>query len=204
MRKKPVPVPVNRPWHLYRQPRSIAWNCSFRRQCRHIGRRPCWLLWTSPASRPRPAAVVEATKMDEYVPMITPQIIANTNPRITSPPSTYSEISASKVVKDVMNVRLRVSLMDRFSTSLRSLALYLRKFLTDAVKHDHSIVKRVPHNRQQGCDNREVKPDLQCRKEYRWSAIHRASRRQPRPKRTATQTASKCKPIPPQSPRQRR
>ncbi len=55
--------------------------------------------------------------------MTMPKVIANTKPRITSPPSTSSAMRASSVVPEVITVRLMVSLIDRFSTSLRSITL---------------------------------------------------------------------------------
>ena len=58
--------------------------------------------------------------MEEYVPIKTPSIIAKENPLKISPPKINIENSASKVVTDVMIVRERVSLIDKFAISLIS------------------------------------------------------------------------------------
>ena len=53
-----------------------------------------------------------AIKIDEYVPIITPQIIAKAKSFNTAPPKKYITNNANKVVKDVITVRERVSLID--------------------------------------------------------------------------------------------
>ena len=60
----------------------------------------------------------DATKIDEYVPINTPKIIAKENPLKISPPKINIENNASNVVTDVMIVRAKVSLMDKFAISL--------------------------------------------------------------------------------------
>jgi len=133
---------------------------------------------------PNISNVDDATKIELYVPTMTPQIIAKTNPRITSPPSTNSEINASNVVKDVMNVRLKVSLIDRFRTSFKSFALYLRRFsrtrsntTTVSFKEYPTIVKsaamiarsnwifsteKIPIVSNTSCTNAATAPNANC------------------------------------------
>ena len=62
------------------------------------------------------------------MPTITPQIIAKTKPRITSPPRMKSATRARSVVTEVIIVRLRVSLIEMLSTSLSAFFLYFRRF----------------------------------------------------------------------------
>ena len=66
-------------------------------------------------------------KLELYVPTITPQIIAKTNPLITSPPNMNSDINAIKVVTEVITVLLSVSFIDRFRTCCNSSFLYMVK-----------------------------------------------------------------------------
>ena len=54
--------------------------------------------------------------------------IAKENPRITSPPNTSIAPTAISVVSDVISVRLRVSLTERFITSFNGMVLYLIRF----------------------------------------------------------------------------
>ena len=58
--------------------------------------------------------------MEEYVPIKTPKIIANENPLKISPPKINIENNANKVVIEVIIVRAKVSLMDKFAISLIS------------------------------------------------------------------------------------
>ena len=60
----------------------------------------------------------EATNIEEYVPIITPKIIAKENPLKISPPKINIENNANKVVTDVIIVRAKVSLIDKFAISL--------------------------------------------------------------------------------------
>ena len=60
----------------------------------------------------------EATNIEEYVPISTPKIIAKEKPLKISPPKINIENNASKVVTDVIIVRVRVSLIDRLAISL--------------------------------------------------------------------------------------
>ena len=53
----------------------------------------------------------EAMKMDEYVPMMTPNRMANTKPRMVSPPKMKMAIKTTSVLMAVLNVRLNVALM---------------------------------------------------------------------------------------------
>ena len=53
-----------------------------------------------------------ATKIDEYVPTITPIIKANANCRNTSPPKKYYNITTISVGIEVTTVRFKVSLSD--------------------------------------------------------------------------------------------
>ena len=46
----------------------------------------------------------DAMKIEEYVPIKTPQIIAETNPLTTSPPKTNNATNANKVVIEVIKV----------------------------------------------------------------------------------------------------
>ena len=62
----------------------------------------------------------DATNIDEYVPTKTPKIIAKENPLKISPPKVNIENNANKVVTDVIIVRAKVSLIDKFAISLIS------------------------------------------------------------------------------------
>ena len=53
-----------------------------------------------------------ATKIEEYVPTITPMIIANEKPFSMAPPKIYMEPKASKVVMDVIKVLDKVSFVE--------------------------------------------------------------------------------------------
>ena len=57
--------------------------------------------------------------MEEYVPISTPHIIAIIKPLMTCPPRTIKAISAIRVVKDVIIVLERVSLIDLFSSLIK-------------------------------------------------------------------------------------
>ena len=70
----------------------------------------------------------DATKIEEYVPINTPKIIAKEKPLRISPPKINIDTSASKVVTDVIIVLAKVSLIDRFAISLIFNLLYLFKF----------------------------------------------------------------------------
>ena len=61
-----------------------------------------------------------ARKMEESVPKITPSIIAKANERTLSPPRKKMQSSTSKVVSEVINVRVNVLLSD--SLNKRSVA----------------------------------------------------------------------------------
>ena len=60
----------------------------------------------------------EATNIDEYVPIKTPNIIAKENPLKISPPKIKIENKANKVVTEVIIVLASVSLIDKFAMSL--------------------------------------------------------------------------------------
>ncbi len=62
------------------------------------------------------------------MPITIPKVIAKVKPRITSPPSVSSAISATKVVPEVIRVRLSVSLTLRFITSINGMVLNLIRF----------------------------------------------------------------------------
>ena len=66
---------------------------------------------------PKRSRILEAMNTELYVPTITPQIIAKTNPLITSPPNMNSDINAIKVVTEVITVLLSVSFIDRFNNN---------------------------------------------------------------------------------------
>ena len=55
--------------------------------------------------------------MDEYVPNITPSIIAKENPFNTAPPKKKIENKANNVVTDVIIVLDKVSLIEEFDSS---------------------------------------------------------------------------------------
>ena len=60
----------------------------------------------------------EATNIDEYVPIKTPNIIAKENPLKISPPKINIDNKANKVVAEVIIVLASVSLIDKFAISL--------------------------------------------------------------------------------------
>ena len=60
----------------------------------------------------------EATNIDEYVPIKTPNIIAKENPLKISPPKINIENKANNVVTEVIMVLASVSLIDKFAISL--------------------------------------------------------------------------------------
>ena len=62
----------------------------------------------------------EATNIEEYVPIKTPKIIAKEKPLKISPPKINIEISASRVVAEVIIVRAKVSFIDKLAVSLIS------------------------------------------------------------------------------------
>ena len=70
----------------------------------------------------------EATKIEEYVPIITPKIIANENPLSISPPNIKIEKSARRVVTEVIIVLDKVSLIDKSAISLIFSLLNLERF----------------------------------------------------------------------------
>ena len=57
---------------------------------------------------------------EEYVPTTTPISNAKVNPRITSPPKRKMDSKTKNVLNDVLNVRLRVLVNDRFMISERT------------------------------------------------------------------------------------
>ena len=78
----------------------------------------------------------EATKIDEYVPIITPKIIAKEKPLSISPPKIKIENKAKSVVTDVINVLDKVSFTDKFEISSISNLLYLDKIFSYS---DHKL-----------------------------------------------------------------
>ena len=70
----------------------------------------------------------EATKIDEYVPINTPKIIAKEKPLKISPPKINIDNSASKVVTEVIIVLASVSFIDKSAISLIFNLLYFFKF----------------------------------------------------------------------------
>ena len=64
--------------------------------------------------------------MEEYVPIKTPQIIADTKPLTTSPPNTNKATNANKVVIDVIRVLDNVWLIDKFKSSCNFLSDLIR------------------------------------------------------------------------------
>ena len=58
---------------------------------------------------PKSTNIGAATKMEEYVPVITPINIAKANPLVTSPPKMKRMRSVKNTVNDVITVRLSVS-----------------------------------------------------------------------------------------------
>ncbi len=66
--------------------------------------------------------------MDEYVPIITPIIMANEKPFKISPPKTKIDPSANKVVTDVIIVLDNVSFIEVFEMSSMVLDEYLERF----------------------------------------------------------------------------
>ena len=77
---------------------------------------------------PRKNIICDATKIDEYVPIKTPIIIAKVNPLITSPPRKYKENNAKRVVTEVSVVLDNVSLMELLISSNKSICLYFLRF----------------------------------------------------------------------------
>lgn len=61
-----------------------------------------------------------ASNIDEKVPMKIPTVIANTNPRITSPPKSRITTSVTSVVTEVFIVRPNVELSAKFITDFES------------------------------------------------------------------------------------
>ena len=59
----------------------------------------------------------EATNIDEYVPIKTPNIIAKEKPLKISPPKINIENKANNVVTEVISVLDRVSFVDRLDIS---------------------------------------------------------------------------------------
>ena len=76
-------------------------------------------------------SIGDATKIDEYVPIKTPKIIAKEKPLRISPPKINIENSANKVVIEVIIVRARVSFIDKLAMSL---TLSLMKYYIDIQK----------------------------------------------------------------------
>ena len=70
----------------------------------------------------------EATNIDEYVPIKTPNIIAKENPLKISPPKINIENKANNVVTEVIIVLASVSLIDKFAISLIFNLWYLLRF----------------------------------------------------------------------------
>ena len=122
-----------------------------------------------------------------------PQAIAKTKPRITSPPKMSKATSAKSVVPEVMIVRERVSLADKFNTSTSGMTLYLRRFFTGAVKDNNRVVDRITDNGEQGRDNCEVEFDLGAAQRGRLSGLRHVQGPQRHPRRTATRTAARCR-----------
>ena len=60
--------------------------------------------------------------------MITPNSMAKLKPRSTSPPRKYRANRTKMVVRPVRNVRDSVWLIERSSSSMNGMALYLRIF----------------------------------------------------------------------------
>src|SRR5690606_8458458 len=85
----------------------------------------------------------DATKIDEYVPIKMPTIIAKANPRSTSPPNINRTTTTSKVVRDVMNVRLSVSLKDLFTS--RSKVSVLNRFENSRIRSKTTTVSLMEY-----------------------------------------------------------
>ena len=66
--------------------------------------------------------------MEEYVPIITPRIIAKEKPFKISPPRINIENKANKVVTEVIRVLDKVSFIERLEISLISILEYFDKF----------------------------------------------------------------------------